>query len=72
MLLYATSEEASQILMAAKEYEIIGENYVWVVTESVIEKVVTSQFPVGMLGKMIDFSFSSTLTLSYFYEKPNK
>lgn len=52
MLLYATSDEANFILKAADEYKIIGENYVWVVTQSVIEHLRTPlQFPVGMLGK---------------------
>ncbi len=52
MLLYATSDEANGILKAADEYKIIGENYVWVVTQSVIENLRTShQFPIGMLGK---------------------
>ena len=52
MLLYATSDEANFILKAADEYKIIGENYVWVVTQSVIENLRTPlQFPVGMLGK---------------------
>lgn len=52
MLLYSTREEATHILTAAREYKITGENYVWVVTQSVIENLQTpSQFPVGMLGK---------------------
>ncbi|CAH1400010.1 unnamed protein product [Nezara viridula] len=37
MLLYATREEAILILSWAREYGITGENYVWVVTQSVIE-----------------------------------
>lgn len=54
MLLYSTREEASQILSDAREYKITGENYVWVVTQSVIENLQTpNQFPVGMLGKII-------------------
>lgn len=52
MLLYSTREEATHILTAAKDYKITGENYVWVVTQSVIENLQTpSQFPVGMLGE---------------------
>lgn len=52
MLLYATSEEANLILKYANDYNITGENYVWVVTQSVIEKKRTLQkFPIGMLGE---------------------
>ena len=53
MLLYSTREEAIKILSDAREYKITGENYVWVVTQSVIENLQTtpSQFPVGMLGE---------------------
>lgn len=53
MLLYATSDEANQILKYANDYNITGENYVWVVTQSVIEKKrqSLSKFPIGMLGK---------------------
>lgn len=51
MLLYATREEAIHILTAARDLKITGENYVWVVTQSVIENLQTpNQFPVGMLG----------------------
>lgn len=36
----------------ARELEITGENYVWVVTQSVMENLQAAQlFPVGMLGK---------------------
>lgn len=52
MLLYSTREEAISILGAAHDYKITGENYVWVVTQSVIENLQTpSQFPIGMLGE---------------------
>ncbi|XP_034944082.1 glutamate receptor ionotropic, NMDA 2B [Chelonus insularis] len=56
MLLYATREEAIHILSAARELKITGENYVWVVTQSVIETMlqVPNQFPVGMLGVHFD------------------
>ena len=51
MLLYSTREEAAFILKAARDMKITGENYVWVVTQSVIGKLETpNQFPVGMLG----------------------
>ncbi|XP_043290042.1 glutamate receptor ionotropic, NMDA 2B isoform X2 [Venturia canescens] len=60
MLLYSTREEASQILSDAREYKITGENYVWVVTQSVIENLQTpNQFPVGMLGVHFDTSTAS-------------
>ena len=60
MLLYATSDEANFILKAANEYKIIGENYVWVVTQSVIENLQTPlQYPVGMLGEFCFYIFSS-------------
>lgn len=52
MLLYCTREEAQGILQAARIYKITGENYVWVVTQSVMENLQAPQlFPVGMLGK---------------------
>ncbi|XP_011502038.1 PREDICTED: glutamate receptor ionotropic, NMDA 2B [Ceratosolen solmsi marchali] len=51
MLLYSTREEAVNILRAAQELKITGENYVWVVTQSVIEDLQPSHhFPVGMIG----------------------
>lgn len=52
MLLYCTREEAIDILTAASDLHLTGENYVWVVTQSVIETAFTApyQFPVGMLG----------------------
>ncbi|XP_011338404.1 glutamate receptor ionotropic, NMDA 2B isoform X6 [Ooceraea biroi] len=63
MLLYSTREEAIHILTAARDYKITGENYVWVVTQSVIENLQTpSQFPVGMLGVHFDTSSESLLS----------
>ncbi|XP_031364187.1 glutamate receptor ionotropic, NMDA 2B isoform X6 [Apis dorsata] len=60
MLLYSTREEAIDILDAAHDYKITGENYVWVVTQSVIENLQTpSQFPIGMLGVHFDTSTES-------------
>lgn len=51
MLLYCTREEALRILQAARNFKITGENYVWVVTQSVMENLQAPQlFPVGMLG----------------------
>lgn len=47
MLLYATKGEASDILQTAKELKLTGENFVWVVTQSVIENTAPSNtFPV--------------------------
>ncbi|XP_024086175.1 glutamate receptor ionotropic, NMDA 2B isoform X2 [Cimex lectularius] len=63
MLLYATREEAMHILAAARDYQITGENYVWVVTQSVIENQMNpTHFPVGMLG--VHFDTSSDRLLS--------
>ncbi|XP_077297694.1 glutamate ionotropic receptor NMDA type subunit 2 isoform X2 [Arctopsyche grandis] len=60
MLLYATREEAMHILAAARDLHITGENYIWVVTQSVIENLQTpNQFPVGMLGVHFDTSSAS-------------
>lgn len=54
MLLYSTREEANNILRAAHELKITGENYVWVVTQSVIGNLQPSHhFPVGMIGRYI-------------------
>ncbi|KOX71909.1 Glutamate [NMDA] receptor subunit epsilon-2 [Melipona quadrifasciata] len=63
MLLYSTREEAISILGAAHDYKITGENYVWVVTQSVIENLQTpSQFPIGMLGVHFDTSTESLVS----------
>ncbi|XP_066141506.1 glutamate receptor ionotropic, NMDA 2B isoform X2 [Euwallacea fornicatus] len=61
MLLYCTKEEAIDILTAASDLQLTGENYVWVVTQSVIETASQApyQFPVGMLGVHFDTSSSS-------------
>jgi Receptor family ligand binding region len=57
MLLYSTREEAQYILAAARDLKLTGENYVWVVTQSVIENRQTlSQFPIGMLGEYKTYS----------------
>lgn len=54
MLLYSTREEAIHILSQARDYKITGENYVWVVTQSVIGDVqAPGEFPVGMLGERL-------------------
>ncbi|KAK6630957.1 hypothetical protein RUM44_003129 [Polyplax serrata] len=60
MLLYSTREEAIHILSQARDYKITGENYVWVVTQSVIGDVqAPGEFPVGMLGVHFDTSSQS-------------
>ncbi|XP_057321766.1 glutamate receptor ionotropic, NMDA 2B isoform X2 [Microplitis mediator] len=62
MLLYATREEAIHILSAAADLKITGENYVWIVSQSVIENLQTpNQFPVGMLGVHFDTSSTSLI-----------
>lgn len=63
MLLYCTKGEAIDILSAAKEMKLTGENYVWVVTQSVISENTQAppQFPVGMLGVHFDTSSQSVI-----------
>lgn len=63
MLLYCTKGEAVDILAAAEEMKITGENYVWVVTQSVISENTQAppQFPVGMLGVHFDTSSQSVI-----------
>lgn len=51
MLLYATREEAADILAWARDLHLTGENFVWIVTQSVLGSMQQShKFPVGMLG----------------------
>ena len=58
VLLYCTKEEANNILEWARDKDLTGNNYVWIVTQSVIgesRKGTASakpQFPVGMLGEV--------------------
>uniref|UniRef100_A0A2S2QKY9 Glutamate n=1 Tax=Sipha flava TaxID=143950 RepID=A0A2S2QKY9_9HEMI len=60
VLLYCTREEALRILQSARSLGITGENYVWVVTQSVMENLQAPQlFPVGMLGVHFDTSSES-------------
>ncbi|XP_046802065.1 glutamate receptor ionotropic, NMDA 2B isoform X2 [Lucilia cuprina] len=62
MLLYATQSEAITILRAAEDLKLTGENYVWVVSQSVIEKKdAHPQFPVGMLGVHFDTSSAALM-----------
>ncbi|KAJ8676354.1 hypothetical protein QAD02_012141, partial [Eretmocerus hayati] len=57
MLLYCTKDEAGWIFREAIELKIIGENYVWIVTQSVIEnRQHGHHFPVGMIGVHFDTS----------------
>lgn len=60
MLLYCTSQEAVDILSAAKDFHLTGEGYVWVVTQSVISNPLEApgQFPVGMLGEPYKFNLT--------------
>ena len=57
IMLYATREEAAEILDWAKGRGLTGNNYVWIVTQSVIGESRNGQapskptFPIGMLGK---------------------
>jgi hypothetical protein len=53
MLLYSTTDEAKEILSAAKARGLTGRNYVWIATQSIIgsNPVTPDEFPIGMLGK---------------------
>ncbi|XP_058806927.1 glutamate receptor ionotropic, NMDA 2D-like isoform X2 [Phymastichus coffea] len=60
MLLYSSKEEANNIFRHAAEFKITGENYVWVVTQSVIQNIQPGHhFPVGMIGVHFDTSSTS-------------
>ncbi|KAG6462707.1 hypothetical protein O3G_MSEX013418 [Manduca sexta] len=62
MLLYATREEAADILSAAGDLHLTGENFVWIVTQSVLGSLQQpNKFPVGMLGVHFDTSSSSLI-----------
>lgn len=59
VLLYATREEAADILAAAADLHLTGENFVWIVTQSVLGSMQQpNKFPVGMLGlcNLVQFS----------------
>ena len=62
-MLYATREEAAEILDWAREKELTGNNFVWIVTQSVIGESRNGQapskstFPIGMLGEDISNVF---------------
>lgn len=71
MLLYATREEAMHIMSAARDLHITGENYIWVVTQSVIENLQTpNQFPVGMLGEWRGEIFPPRFSDNWFAVRP--
>ncbi|XP_026499121.1 glutamate receptor ionotropic, NMDA 2B [Vanessa tameamea] len=62
MLLYATQEEAADILSSAGDLHLTGENFVWIVTQSVLGSMQQpNKFPVGMLGVHFDTSSSSII-----------
>ncbi|KAG7296048.1 hypothetical protein JYU34_021144 [Plutella xylostella] len=62
LLLYATREEAAEVLAAAADLHLTGENYVWIVTQSVLGSMQQpNKFPVGMLGVHFDTSSSSLI-----------
>lgn len=66
MLLYATKGEASDILQMAKELKLTGENFVWVVTQSVIENTQpSSTFPVVSVEDMRSNGISLLGSVSY-------
>lgn len=57
MMLYATREEAADILSTAGDLHLTGENFVWIVTQSVLGSMQQSnKFPVGMLGNGFSIS----------------
>ncbi|XP_038223274.1 glutamate receptor ionotropic, NMDA 2B [Zerene cesonia] len=63
MLLYATREEAADILSTAADLHLTGESYVWIVTQSVLGSMQPpNKFPVGMLGVHFDTSSSSIIS----------
>ena len=63
ILLYATREEAARLLEWARERELTGHDYVWIVTQSVIGESrggvapTKPQFPVGMLGEYQEIEY---------------
>ncbi|XP_054718947.1 glutamate receptor ionotropic, NMDA 2B-like [Uloborus diversus] len=53
MLLFATRQEAIEIMAAAQELGLTGKNYVWIAAQSVVGTNLdtpSDQFPSGMLG----------------------
>lgn len=59
MMLYATREEAADILSTAGDLHLTGENFVWIVTQSVLGSMQQSnKFPVGMLGNVLRTLYS--------------
>ena len=70
ILLYSTKEEANNIMSWAHDKELTGNNYVWIVTQSVIgesrkgKASAKSQFPIGMLGMLLYFEEAFLTLLS--------
>lgn len=53
MLLFATREEAVEIMSAAKDLGLTSKNYVWIASQSVVGTQLDTpagQFPPGMLS----------------------
>ena len=55
-LLYATKEEAREILTYTQKLGITGKNYVWIATQAVIghRTDAPAEFPIGMLGMIFN------------------
>ena len=76
ILLYATREEAANILDWARERELTGNNFVWIVTQSVIGESKNGiaqtkpQFPVGMLGIIYHLLVHLSVQQNKFYFVP--
>lgn len=52
ILLYSTRDEAMSIFTVARELGLIGESYMWIVTQSVISfETAPDVFPIGTLGE---------------------
>jgi len=57
ILLYSTKREAQEILAAARHLGMTNKNYMWIVTQSVLDRgsgYATGEFPPGMLGETIE------------------
>jgi len=69
ILLYSTKEEANSIMGWARERELTGTNFVWVVTQSVVGEMsgtparftAKPQFPIGMLGVSFETSYDALI-----------
>ncbi|XP_071745795.1 glutamate receptor ionotropic, NMDA 2D isoform X2 [Lepeophtheirus salmonis] len=58
LLLYSTRAEGENIMRWAKEFDLTGNSYVWITTQSVIGegREALPEFPAGMLGVNFDTS----------------